>query len=138
MPTSTSSTPGPASAAAPCRSSGHALRECRQRLVRRGIRPAAYTTSENVADLEALRAALGVRQWNLMAISADGILGMSYVRAHPESIRATIVDSGMSPQMLGVLDYERGTGRDLEAVFAGCAANEAVPASVPGASDGSS
>ena len=104
---------------------GGALRECRRHLVRRGIDPAAYTTSAGVADLEDLRAALGVTQWNLLAVSADGVLGMSYVREHPTSIRATIVDSGLSPQMLGVLDYERGVSLELDKIFRGCAADRA-------------
>ena len=104
---------------------GGALRECRQRLVRRGIDPAAYTTSASVADLEALRTALGVTQWNLLAISADGVLGMSYVREHPTSIRATIVDSGLSPQMVATIDYERGLSMELDKIFRGCAADRA-------------
>jgi pimeloyl-ACP methyl ester carboxylesterase len=104
---------------------GGALKECRRHLVRRGIDPAAYTTSASVADLEALRTALGVTQWNLLAVSADGVLGMSYVREHPGSIRSTIVDSGLSPQMVGILDYERGVSMELGAVFRGCAANRA-------------
>jgi pimeloyl-ACP methyl ester carboxylesterase len=110
---------------------GGALRECRRRLVRRGIDPAAYTTSASVTDLEALRTALGVTQWNLLAISADGVLGMSYVREHPESLRATIVDSGMSPQMIGNLDYDRGVSKELDAIFRGCAANRACRTRYP-------
>ena len=110
---------------------GGALRECRQHLVRRGIDPAAYTTRASVADLEALRAALGVTQWNLLAVSADGVLGMSYVREHPTSIRATIVDSGLSPQMVATLDYDRGVSMQLDAVFRGCAANRACRSRYP-------
>ena len=110
---------------------GGALRECRRHLVRRGIDPAAYTTSASVADLEALRASLGVTQWNLLAISADGVLGMSYVREHPESIRSTIVDSGLSPQMVGSLDYDLGVSKELDAIFRGCAANRACRSRYP-------
>ncbi|WP_346385022.1 alpha/beta fold hydrolase [Nocardioides sp.] len=110
---------------------GHALEHCRRRLVASGIDPADYTVHEGVADLEALRRAIGVDRWNLMAVSADGILGMSYLREHPGSIRAAIVDSGMAPQMLTGIDYDRGLSQQLEAVFAGCAANRACRDAYP-------
>ena len=66
---------------------GGALEQCRHRLVRQGIRPDAYTTRASVADLEALRGALEVDRWNLLSISADGILGLSYMRERPKHPR---------------------------------------------------
>ena len=109
-----------------------ALQHCRDRLVSEGVDPAAYTTAESAADLDALRRALGVRQWNLMALSADGSLGLTYMRMFPGGIRSAVIDSGMSTQMLWGLDYDRGMARELESIFAGCAANAACNAKYPG------
>jgi pimeloyl-ACP methyl ester carboxylesterase len=108
-----------------------ALRDCRRRLTSYGIDVADYTVQESVADLETLRRALGVSQWNLMAVSADGILGMSYLREHPENMRSVIVDSAMAPQMVAGIDYDRGLHLQLEKIFAGCAANRACRQAYP-------
>ncbi len=71
-----------------------ALHGCRYRLLARGIDLAAYDSAESAADLNDLRLALGVRRWNLLAISADGTLGLTYMRLFPQGIRSSIIDSG--------------------------------------------
>jgi pimeloyl-ACP methyl ester carboxylesterase len=96
-----------------------------------GIDLAAYNTAESAADLDALRRALGYRQWNLFALSADGVLGLTYMRLFPGGIRSAVVDSGQSPQHLWGVDYLRGLNELLERVFAGCAANAACNAAYP-------
>lgn len=108
-----------------------ALRICRQRLVNQGVSLGSYNSREASVDLEVLRRALGVDQWNLLAISADGVLGMNYLRFHPQSFRSVIVDSGMSPQMRGLLEYDYGYSEDLDEVFAGCSANRACRRTYP-------
>ena len=108
-----------------------AIRACRGRLTTAGIDLAAYNTAESAADLDALRRALGYRQWNLFALSADGVLGLTYMRLFPDRIRSAVVDSGMSPQHLWGLDYYRGLDELLERIFAGCTANAACNAAYP-------
>ena len=108
-----------------------AIRACRDRLTAAGIDLAAYNSAESAADLEALRRALGYRQWNLFALSADGVLGLTYMRLFPDRIRSAVVDSGQSPQHLWGLDYYRGLNELLERIFAGCAANAACNAAYP-------
>lgn len=109
-----------------------ALGHCWDRLVDAGVDPSAYTTAQSAADLEALRTALGVDRWNLLAISADGQLGLTYMRLFPDGIRSAVIDSGISTQTLWGLDYDRGVHRMLERVFAGCAADEACDQRFPG------
>jgi pimeloyl-ACP methyl ester carboxylesterase len=108
-----------------------AIRACRDRLAAAGIDLAAYNSAESAADLEALRRALGYRQWNLFALSADGVLGLTYMRLFPGGIRSAVIDSGMSPQHLWGLDYYGGLNQLLERAFAGCAANAACNAAYP-------
>ena len=111
---------------------GDALRACRQRLLAQGVHPASYNTTESAADLEALRQALGVRSWNVLAASADGLLGLTYLRMFPHGIRSAIIDSGTSNTVLWGLDHDRGRLEMLETVFAGCKANHACNEKYPG------
>lgn len=110
---------------------GAALAACRDRLTRAGIDLSAYNSAESAADLDDLRRALGYRRSNLVAFSADGVLGLTYMRLHPDGIRSAIIDSGQSPQHLADLDYLRGNTEQLERVFAGCAASAACNATYP-------
>ena len=112
-----------------------ALGECYSRLVAAGVDPTDYNTAESAADLEDLRRALGVSQWNLLAESADGVLGLTYMRLFPGGIRSSIIDSGMSSNALWVLDVDRGLVAMLDSIFAGCQANVACRAAYPGIRD---
>jgi pimeloyl-ACP methyl ester carboxylesterase len=104
---------------------------CRDRLRGDGIDLASYNTAESAADLDALRRALGYRTWNVIGLSADGGLALTYMRLFPDGVRSTIIDSGQSTQWLGTLDYGRGVSLELERIFTGCSANTACNASYP-------
>ncbi len=108
-----------------------ALRACWDRLVSEGIDPAAYTSAESAADLEALRRALDVDEWNLLALSADGVVGETYVRLFPDGIRSAVFDSAVSSNTTYPMDFDRGRVELLENVFAGCRANAACRAAYP-------
>jgi len=108
------------------------LSACRDRLIGDGIDLASYDSAESAGDLEALRQALGYKKWNLIALSADGVLGLTYMRLYPDGIRSAIIDSGIPTQVQDGLDFWRGGTEMLEKIFAGCAANAACNASYPG------
>jgi pimeloyl-ACP methyl ester carboxylesterase len=110
----------------------NALHACRSRLADEGVDPRSYNTTESANDLEALRKALDVRRWNLLAISADGSLGLTYMRMFPRGIRSAIIDSGSSTNVLWGLDADRGWVEMLEKIFAGCRANASCNAAYPG------
>ena len=109
-----------------------AVQACHDRLAARGIDLAAYTTAASAADLDDLRRALEVTRWNVLAASADGGLGLTYLRLFPAAVRSLIVDSGMSTQMQYDLDYDRGLAQELDSIFAGCAATPACATAYPG------
>ena len=109
-----------------------AVRRCRNRLEGRGIRLAAYDSKESAADLDDLRRALGYRRWNLLAISADGVLGSTYLRLYPEHVRSVVLDSPIAPQHLHFYDYLRGIDEMLDRVFDGCEADPECDATYPG------
>jgi pimeloyl-ACP methyl ester carboxylesterase len=95
------------------------MRECRDRLaVDHDL--SQYTTSVAVADLDAVRAALGYAQLNLYGSSYGTRVAQHYARRHPGRTRAVILDGIVPPtQVLGTttpLDAEHA----LERIFERC------------------
>lgn len=86
---------------------------------------AHYTTRDYLADLEAVRQALGVEQWNLVGGSYGTRVALSYLQAHPARIRSAVLD-GVVPQDVA-LGQDHGVNLDnaLTAQFARCRADEA-------------
>jgi len=95
-----------------------AVATCRAGL---SVDPAPYTTREAVADLDAVRAALGYEAVDLVGISYGTRVAQSYARAHPSRTRAMILD-GVVPQDLALgADMAAASQRALDAVLARCA-----------------
>jgi pimeloyl-ACP methyl ester carboxylesterase len=105
---------------------------CRRRLVAEKVDLAAYDAEADAADLDALRAALGYRNWNLLAWSADGATALTAMRLFPQGLRSVILDSPVGNRW-----QQRGPGavealdRMLELVFAGCADEPSCDAAYP-------
>jgi len=103
---------------------------CRERLTAQGIRIESYNSNENAADVDAVRQALGIRQWNVIGVSYGSRLAMTVMRNHPEHVRSVVIGS-VSPPMAkyhwGVADSER-LFRNL---FDRCAADEACNEAYP-------
>jgi pimeloyl-ACP methyl ester carboxylesterase len=71
-----------------------ALAACAQRI---GPRRAFFSTSDTVADLDALRAALGVQKVALSGISYGTHVALEYARAFPDRVDRLILDSIVGP-----------------------------------------
>ena len=67
---------------------------CAERL---GEKRRLYTTPDSVADLEAIRAELGVERLTLFGISYGTELALAYARAHPDHVDRLILDSVVDP-----------------------------------------
>ena len=52
-----------------------------------------YTTTDAVADLEAVRKAIGAAQVNLMGVSYGTRVAQQYAMRHPQAIRSIVLDS---------------------------------------------
>lgn len=63
--------------------------------------PRFYTTAQAVADLEAVRAALGVDKINLVGVSYGTRVAQQYAARHPEHVRSLVLD-GVVPNDLVV------------------------------------
>jgi pimeloyl-ACP methyl ester carboxylesterase len=83
-----------------------------------------YTTSDYILDLERVRAALGIDQFNLVGGSYGTRVALEYLRRHPDAIRTVIVDGVVPPTLALTQDHARNLDEALEKIFASCAADE--------------
>ena len=74
-----------------------AIERCRDRLVADGVNLSAYGADEAAQDLEDLRVALGIDQWNLVVGEYGSKLAQILARDHPEGIRSVVVNATPVP-----------------------------------------
>jgi pimeloyl-ACP methyl ester carboxylesterase len=87
--------------------------------------PRYYTTTDAVADLEAVREALGAPKLDLVGISYGTRVAQQFAAAHPSAVRSIVLD-GVVPNQL-VLGDNFGTAlqRSLKLQAAACTATPA-------------
>ncbi len=94
---------------------------CRDELLAQGIDLNSYNTLESVADLEDLRAMLGIEQWNFVGSSYAARIGLTLARLHPESLRSMVLDSVYDPSVNFIETRVPSFASVLEKLFAACA-----------------
>lgn len=62
--------------------------------------PRYYTTSDAVADLEAVREALGAPKLDLVGVSYGTRMAQHYAEAHPDSVRSIVLNGVVPNQMV--------------------------------------
>jgi pimeloyl-ACP methyl ester carboxylesterase len=85
--------------------------------------PRFYTTSVAVQDLDRLRAALGIEQWNVYGVSYGTRVAQHYLRRFPERVRALVIDGVVPPDLALGPDVARKAQRALDRIFERCAAD---------------
>ncbi|KOG55587.1 transporter [Streptomyces virginiae] len=100
-----------------------AVKRCRERLTADGIDLSAYNSTENAADFADLRTALGIKQWNVYGHSYGSNLAMTYLRLHPQGIRAVALDSIAPSQYVSLPFAWAGAREGLDHLFKACAAD---------------
>ncbi|HLF11491.1 MAG TPA: alpha/beta fold hydrolase, partial [Gammaproteobacteria bacterium] len=90
--------------------------------------PRFYTTSVAVQDLERLRVALDLPQWNVYGVSYGTRVAQHYVRRFPERVRALILDGVVPPEVALGPDVAIYAQRALDQIFARCAQDAACAA----------
>jgi pimeloyl-ACP methyl ester carboxylesterase len=73
------------------------MRRCTAEL--RDVDLAAYGTLGTVRDMEHLREALRIEKWNVYGISYGTTVTLAYLSAHPDRVRAAVIDSVYPPEM---------------------------------------
>jgi pimeloyl-ACP methyl ester carboxylesterase len=72
----------------------HLVEACARHL---GPARQAYATADSVEDLDAVRAAVGARRWELMGVSYGTYVAVQYARRHPDRTDGLILDSVVGP-----------------------------------------
>ncbi|MFL5733827.1 MAG: alpha/beta hydrolase [Chloroflexia bacterium] len=93
---------------------------CRDRLAKAGVNLADYTTDQGAADVEALRQALGYKEWNLFGISYGTRLALTVMRDFPAGVRSAILDSPL-PLQASISNRPRDVAAAFDTFFAACA-----------------
>ena len=87
--------------------------------------PRFFTTSVAVRDLEALREALGIVEWNVYGISYGTRVAQHYLRRHGERVRTTILDGVVPAELTLGPGIATDAEAALDAIFARCLADPA-------------
>lgn len=83
--------------------------------------PRHFTTSVAVQDLEQVRQALGISQWNLYGISYGTRVALHYLRRHPDKVRTLILDAVVPPTRPLGPDIAQLAQRSLDMILQRCA-----------------
>ncbi|MEU4067557.1 alpha/beta hydrolase [Streptomyces wedmorensis] len=97
-----------------------ATRECRDRVASQGADRRAYNDIESSADYDALRKALGVKQWNVFGISYGTHLALNYMRLHPKGIRSVGIDGVLPPSLAGGAVTWKAAREGFDGLFKAC------------------
>ena len=82
-----------------------------------GDRLAHVSTADTVRDLELIREALGEEQISYLGFSYGTFLGARYAEAHPDRVRAMVLDGAVDPS-LGPEETARAQAAGFETSFA--------------------
>jgi pimeloyl-ACP methyl ester carboxylesterase len=93
--------------------------------------PAQYTTSAVVADVDAIRIALGYDRINLWGGSYGTRVAQEYLRRYPQHVRAVVLDGAAPPAMRVGFDPWLSREAALDQVIAACAASPACRQTYP-------
>lgn len=106
-------------------------RLCANQLGVNGVDAAQYTTTAWIADLEAVRNALGYPRLNLWGGSYGSRAALEYLRRHPERVRSVVLDGVVPPSMIVSLDVWRTRDAAFTDVVAACRKSAACVAAHP-------
>ncbi|OZG74482.1 hypothetical protein BTA51_05615 [Hahella sp. CCB-MM4] len=99
-------------------------RECIRQFKSQGINFSHYNSLAVAQDVEMLRKAVGVNQWNLIGVSYGSIYAQIIAREYPQSIKTMVLDSAAFPQLKGHYRYLEKTLGPLNSLFTYCSASE--------------
>ena len=99
-------------------------RECLDQISRHAD-PRFYTTIDAVADLEAVRQALGAPQFDLVGVSYGTRMAQQYAMRHADGVRSIVLDSVAPNEIALGQDFAENLDNALKLQFAQC---EKMPA----------
>ncbi len=108
-----------------------AMNRCRDRLTGAGVDLSAYTTTENAADVNDIRLALGYPAMNVIGGSYGTELGLAVARDFGQFVRTNNLSSIVPLQLAWFYEPPQSFNRALTELFTDCAANAACAAANP-------
>jgi pimeloyl-ACP methyl ester carboxylesterase len=108
-----------------------AVKTCRDRLTGEGIDLHAYTIREMAADVEDLRQALGIDEWNLQGWTSNARVMLEVMKDYPQHVRTSVLISPEFPQSDSVGEGIAATKYSWGQLSAACAAEEACDRKFP-------
>lgn len=97
--------------------------------------PRFYTTSVAMIDLDKVRAALGLEQWNIYGGSYGTRTALHYLRQYPEHTRSVIIDAVAPTTMPLGPDIPFQSQRALDDLLSRCANEESCNTAFPDLTD---
>ena len=104
---------------------------CRDTHIAQGVDLSQYNSVRSARDIEELRKALGVRQWNLWGASYGSRLAFAVARDFPGSVRSMVHDGPSYVEGLEIVDDFRGTDIAIHKLISKCAADAACSSRYP-------
>jgi pimeloyl-ACP methyl ester carboxylesterase len=101
-----------------------ATRTCANRVKASTSNLPAYTTTAVAADLEDLRLALGVTQWNIFTLIDGSTLALTMMRDYPNAIRSVIMDSVVPLQANPLVELGTNIEQAFDRLFRRCSEDE--------------
>ena len=107
------------------------VKNCRDRLIQQGVDLSQYNSARIAADMEALRKALAVKQWNVWGASYGARLAFTMARYYPTSVHTVLVDGPYLPEDQERVEDMRGAEVVLNKILSKCAADAACASRFP-------
>jgi pimeloyl-ACP methyl ester carboxylesterase len=108
---------------------------CRERLAREGYNLALYNTTQNAADVKAIRTALGYQQVNLYGGSYGSLLAQAVMRDYPAGVRSAVIDSVLPLEKSFFVDVPANSSAAILRLVESCAADKECNAAYPNLKD---
>ncbi len=94
--------------------------------------PRFYTTSIAVTDLESLRLAVDVKQWNIYGVSYGTRVALHYLRRYPDSVRTMTLDAVVPPGVALGPGISIDAQNALDRMFERCVSDNHCNSAFPG------
>lgn len=107
------------------------VKECRDRLIKEDVDLSQYNSARIARDMETLRKALGVKQWNVWGASYGARLAITFARDYPASTRTVLVDGPYLPEDQERVEDMRGAEVVINKIFNKCASDAACSSKFP-------
>ena len=108
-----------------------ALQQCRDQFIKQGVDLSQYNSARISRDMEELRKALRVKQWNVWGASYGARLAMTVARYYPSSVRSVLVDGPYLPEDQEKVEDLKGAEVVVNKIFTKCANDTACSAKFP-------